>query len=52
MAKHMAKKYTTISNTSIGGFNFVEAVLTNWNFDGQSYKVSELCPYPFDEDNL
>ena len=38
----MDQEFTTISNTSIGGLNFVEAVFSNWDFDNQSYKTSEL----------
>ncbi len=39
---NMDKWFTTISNTTIGGLYFIETVFTNWNFDNQTYKVSEL----------
>lgn len=38
----MDQEFTTISNTSIGDLNFVEAVFSNWDFDNQSYKTSDL----------
>ena len=39
---NMDKWFTTISNTTIGGLYFIETVFTNWDFDNQTYKVSEL----------
>ena len=38
----MDKKFTTISNTSIGGLFFIESVYSNWNSSVSTYKVEDL----------
>ena len=38
----MDSKYTTISNTSIGGLTFLESVYMNWNSDVTPQKASDL----------
>ena len=38
----MDSKYTTISNTSIGGLNFLESVYMNWNSEATPQKASTL----------
>ena len=38
----MDSKYTTISNTSIGGLTFLESVYMNWNSEATAQKASTL----------
>lgn len=38
----MDEKYTTISNTSIGGLNFIESIYTNWNSNATAFKTEDL----------
>ena len=38
----MDEHFTTIANTTINGLYFIETIFTNWDFDNQTYKVSDL----------
>ena len=38
----MDQKYITISNTTVGGFDFLEAVYSNWNGSSSKYHAQDL----------